>query len=183
MRMRLIRTVLLFVFLGIPAGLMAQQGEVAPAQLPAEAQELIAELQQIQSALQPIHEQALQHPEIQAAQQELGADIRTAMTEVDPATPERMARLQELIEQGQAAQAAQDEAKLSEIAGEARAVQERLQAAEAAAVQRPEIAPRLEDFQARLLERMLEVDPEAESLLERAQELDARLSALLGQGG
>lgn len=183
MRMRLIRIVLLFVFLGIPAGLMAQQREAAAPQLPAEAQGLIVELQEVQSALQPIHEQALQHPEIQAAQQELGADIRAAMAEVDPATPERMARLQELIEQGQAAQAAEDEAKLNEIAGEARAVQERLQAAEAAAVQRPEIAPRLEEFQTRLLERMLEVDPEAESLLERAQELDARLSALLGQGG
>lgn len=185
MRTRGIRTAFIFsTFLVAPAALSAQeQDAAAPPQLPPEAQEMIAELQQVQATLQPIQEQALQHPEIQAAQQELGAEIRAAMAEVDPSTPERMAHFEELIERGQAAQAAQDDAALTEIAAEAQEVQAELRAAEAAAIQRPEIAPRLEAFQAKLLERMIEVDPQAESLLERARELDAALSALLGQGG
>ena len=185
MGMKSIGAVLLSLLLvGVPAAVAAQQqGAFDPAQVPAEAQELWAELQQVQAKLQPIHQEALRHPELQAAQAELAARIGAAMTEADPSTPERMARLQALIDQGRAAEAAEDEAALTEIATEAREIQERLQAAQRAAIQRPAIAPGVEAFQAMLMKRMLEVDPEAATLIERAQELDARLAAVLGQGG
>lgn len=185
MGMKSIRAVLLSLLLvGIPAAVAAQQqGTFDPAQVPPEAQALFTELQQVQAKLQPIHQEALRHPELQAAQAELTAKIGAAMTQADPSTPERMARLQALIEQGQAAEAAEDEAALKEIAAEAREIQQRLQAAQMAAIQRPEIAPGIEAFQAKLMERMLEVDPEAAALIGRAQELDARLAAVLGQGG
>lgn len=185
MRMSLIRTVILSaLFVVIPAGLVAQQqGGIDPTQLPPEAQELIAELQQIQSELQPIHQQAMQDPEVQALQQSLSADIQAKMAELDPSTPDRMARLQELMQQGQAAQAEQDQAALTEIATEAQSVQQELQVAQMAALQSEEIAPRVDAFEAELLAKMREIDPAAEALLERAQELDAELAALLGQGG
>ena len=179
------RALLLSLLLvGVPAAVAAQQeGTFDPAQVPPEAQALFTELQRVQAKLQPIHQEALRHPELQAAQAELTAKIGAAMTQADPATPERMARLQTLIEHGQAAEAAQDEAALKAIAAEAREIQERLQAAQLAAIQGPEIAPDLEAFKAKLVERMMEVDPEAATLIERAQALDARLAALLGQGG
>lgn len=185
MRTKLVRTTFLsLLLLAAPLGLFAQQqGAVDPAQLPPEAQELIGELQQLQARLQPIQQQALQDPEIQAAQQALGAEIQEAMVEVDPETPEKMERLQELMVQAQAAQAEEESAAMTEIVSEARALEQQLQAAQAAAIQSPELAPRVEAFQDRLLERMVEVDPEAEALLDRAQELNARLAAVLGQGG
>lgn len=184
-RMSFIRTVLFSaVFVVAPAGLVAQQqGGVDAAQLPPEAQELITELQEVQASLQPIHQQAMQDPEVQASQQSLSADIRDKMTELAPSTPDRMARLQELMQQGQAAQAEQDQAAVAEIAAEAQAIEQELQATQVEALQSPEIAPRVEAFEAELLETMQAIDPETDSLIERAQELDARLAALLGQGG
>lgn len=185
MRTKLVRaTFLSLLFLAAPLGLFAQQqGTIDPAQIPPEAQELIGELQQLQTRLQPIQQEALQDPEIQAAQQALGAEIQEAMAEADPSTPEKMQRLQELMVQAQAAQAEQDAAAMNEIVTEARALEQELQAAQAAAIESPELAPRVEAFEDRLLERMVEVDPEAESLLDRVQELNARLAAALGQGG
>lgn len=185
MKTNLIRTTLLAaLFVVAPAGLEAQQqGPIDPAQLPPEAQELIAELQQIQTTLQPIQQEAMQDPEIQASQQALGEEIQAVMTEVDPQTPERMARLQELMGRAQAAQAAQDEAAMAEIVTEARGLEQELQAAQQQAIQSPEIAPQVEAFEAKLLARMMEVDPEAETLIERAKELDEKLGAFLGQGG
>lgn len=180
-----IRAVLLSLVLVAAAAALAgqQNGAFDPAQVPPEAQELLVELQQLQARLQPIHQEALRHPELQAARAELTAKIGAAMTEADPSTPERMARLQTLIDRGKAAEAAQDEAALNEIAAEAREIEQRLQAAQLAAIQRPDIAPGIEAFQEKLMERMLEVDPEAAALIERARELDARLAAVLGQGG
>lgn len=182
MKTTLIRTILLaLLFVVAPAGLVAQQqGAMDPAQLPPEAQELIVELQQLQVKLQPIQQEAMQDPEIQAAQQALGVEIQAAMVEVDPQTPERIERLQELMGEAQAAQAAQDEAAMAQLVAEGRELEQQLQATQAAAIQDPEIAPRVEAFEARLLERMLEVDPEAGSLIERAKELDARLGEFLG---
>lgn len=184
-RMSFIRTVLFSALFAIaPAGLVAQQqGGIDPTQLPPEAQEMIAELQEVQAALQPIHQQAIQDPEVQALQQSLSADIRDKMTELAPSTPDRMARLQALMQQGQAAQAEQDQAALAEIATEARAIEQELQATQVEALQSPEIAPRVAAFEAELLEKMQEIDPQTDALIERAEELDAELAAMLGQGG
>lgn len=66
---------------------------------------------------------------------------------------------------------------------EAQGIEQRLQSAQAAALQHPEVAPRVERFQAHLRDRIVEVDPEAESLLDRAEEIDARLRALLDPNG
>lgn len=168
------------VLLAAPAGLLAQQGSgTAAPQLPPEAQELIQELQQVQARLEPIQQQALQDPQVQEAQQALGDEVQAAMTEVDPETPQRIERLQVLMSEAQAAQAEQDEAAMGEIVAEAQGLEQRLQAAQAEAVQRPDIAPQVEQFQAQLLEKMVELDPDVESLIEQAKELDARLAALL----
>lgn len=161
------------------SGVVAQQG-VDPADLPPEAQEIMVELRQIQTQLEPIQQQALQDPELQTEQQDLGQRIQTAMVEVDPATPEHMARLQELVTEAQAAQAEQDAEAVNEIMTEAQGLQERLQEAQSVALERPEIAPRLEAFQERLQSKMVEIDPESEPLITRAQELDERLAEIIG---
>lgn len=183
MRTTLIRaTFFSLLFAALPAGLTAQQGGIDPAQLPPEAQELISELQRLQAQLQPIQQEAFEDPAIQAAQQALAADVQEAMAVVDPATPERMERLEALVAQAQVAQAEQDAAAMNEIVTEARGIEEQLQATQQAAIESAEIAPLLEAFEAQLLERMMEVDPNVESLIDRARELDARLAVVLDQG-
>lgn len=179
---RFVRTALVgLVWLGVPTGLLAQQGGGEAPQLPPGAQELITELQQVQARLEPIQQQALGDPEVQAAQQRLGEQVQAAMEEVDPATPDRIERLQALMGRAQAAQAEQDQEAMSAIVTEAQGIERQLQATQAQAIERPDIAPGVEAFQAQLLQKMVEVDPEAASLMERAQELDAQLGELFGQ--
>jgi ferritin-like metal-binding protein YciE len=165
----------------VPQGAPAPQGQQM--QLPPEAQAMVAELQQIQARLQPVHQQAMQDTEVQAMQASLSEDIQAAMVEADPETPERVERLEALMERGQAARASQDEAAMTEIVTEARAIEQRLQATQAAVLESPAIASRVEAFEATLLETMEEIDPEVGTLLERARALDAELAATLGQGG
>ena len=180
MTRRFLRTALVWlVWLAAPAGLLAQQGGAQ--NIPPEAQELLTEMQQVQQQLQPIQQQALQDPEVQAAQQDLATRVQAAMVEVDPATSDRIARLQVLMGEAQAAQAEQDEEAMAGIVAEAQGIERQLQAAQAEAVQRPDIAPRVEAFQDQLARKMAEVDPQAESLMERARELEARLTELFEQ--
>ena len=165
-----------------PATLMAQDGAVAPPQLPPEARELIAELQQIQSELEPIQQQAFQDPELAAEQQALAADIEVYMVAADSSVPAQVERLRALMAGARDAQDAGDRDRMNEVVMEARQIEQRLQSAQAAALRHPEIAPRVEAFQANLQERMVEVDPSAATLLARAKEIDRRLTALLDQG-
>lgn len=184
MRKPLYRAMAPLVLALVPAGLVGQEeGERSSPELPPEAMQLIAELQQVQAELEPIQQEALTDPALQAAGEALAADVQEAMTDVDPETPERMERLQALMGEAQAAQAEQDADRMSEIVMEARGIEERLQAVQAQAVQRPEIATRIEEFQGRLEARMIEVDPDAGPLLERARDLNQRLAALLTPRG
>lgn len=164
-----------------PAAVSAQSGGMDPSQqLPPEAQELIAELQQLQAQIQPIQQQALADPEIQSAQEKLGADVQDAMAEQDPEVPAHIERLESLIASAQAAQAAQDQARMAELVTEAQQIEQRLQEAQAQALELPEIAPRVEAFQKQLKDKMVEMDPESEALLKRFTELNERLAVLMG---
>lgn len=164
----------------VPGALVAQQPGLNPAELPPEAREAFTELQQIQSELAPIQQAALQDPAIQSAQQALGAQLQEAMLEVDPRTPDHIAQLEALAAEAQTAQAEQDQQRFAEILAEAQQIERDLQSAQTAALQDPAIQPQVEGFQAQLQEKMVEVDPEAERLIQRAEELDQRLAVLLG---
>lgn len=180
-RAQLTRTIpALLALLVLPVAAAAQQPQqtapVDPSQLPQEAQELIVEIQQVQSNLQQIQQQAMADPEIQAEQQAIGQEIQLAMAESNPDVPQQMQRLETLMTEAQAAQASEDAAKMQEIVAEARELDTRLQAAQAEAIQRPEIAPRVQSFQTKLQEKMLELDPTTPQLIQRLQELDAQLA-------
>lgn len=157
-----------------PPALAAQQQE-----LPAEAQALVVEMQELQVQLGPVQQQALSDAELQAAQQELGEKVRTAMTEADPEMPVRMARLTALQAQAQEARAAQDQERMAAIVTEAQQIEQSLQAAQQQAIERPEIESELQAFQSRLEQKMVELDPETAPLLERMREIDAELRSIL----
>lgn len=181
LRFNLTRTIVAALALAVvPAGAQAQEpGGVDPSQLPPEVQEAIMELQQLQAQLQPIQQQAMADPEIQAEQQELGTQIQTAMAEADPEVPQHMARLQELAGDAEAAQAGEDQARMAAILEEAQVIEMQLNQAQQEALQRPEIAPRVEAFQQKVQARMVEVDPNAGALIERMDELQTQLMALM----
>jgi chromosome segregation ATPase len=167
----------MLLFLCAPALLVAQEPTPVPPQPAGEAQSWIMELQQIQAQLAPIQEQALQDSAIRAEQEALSADVRTAMEEVDPTLREQTARVEQLATEAQAAQAAGDQSRLLELSAEAQEIQERFAAAQVQVLQQPELASRVEAFQARLQGRMIEIEPEAEALIGRFDELQRRLAS------
>jgi hypothetical protein len=169
-----------------PAALAAQeptqQPAELPAQLPPEVQEWVMEMQQIQAALASVQERALsEDPALQEEQEQLSAAVQEAMIEIDPTIPQQAERMEALFEEAQAAQAAEDGDRIVAISAEAQEIQERFRHAQNEALQHPDIAPRLDAFQSRLQERMVEIDPDVEGRLERLDELERQVVAALQQ--
>lgn len=171
--------------LALPAAAAAQQrAPAAPAQQAQnpsqqQMQQWMTELQQIHGKLEAIQAKAIQDPQLQAAQESLGTEIKTAMEKADPTLPESMQRVQALESEALKAQQAGDQAKLQQLAQEAQSIQARFMEAQAKAFQQPEIATRLEAFQTRLETRMVEVDPAASDLIQRFKELEGKLAAAM----
>jgi hypothetical protein len=166
-----------------PIALAAQQPDAAvPPQLPPEAQELITEIQEIQAKLQPVQMQVLQDSQLVSAQQAFGARMQEKMTALEPATTERLARLETLVAEAQTAEANRDEARFGEIVAEGQQIEQQLRATQEQAFQDPEIAAEFEGLQNTVQRKIIEADPAAEELLERLQELDTRLAMVLGAG-
>jgi vacuolar-type H+-ATPase subunit I/STV1 len=167
-----------------PAVLGAQQEDArGPLPVPEAAQELIVEMQEIQNRLRPMQQEALQTPELQAAGDSLGSRIREAMEEVEPATRGLIARLNELMVELEAAEASGDEPRFSQAIGEASEIDQILQIAQAEALEVPDVAARLEAYEAQVHRRMIDDNPDAAGLLARLDELNAELAAMLRGDG
>jgi hypothetical protein len=155
----------------------------SPEQPPAEIQEWITEMQQIQARLEPVQDQALQDSELQLEQQQIGEAVRGAMVAANPAVAAQLERMEALLEEARAAQAAADTDRIVALTAEAQELQTQLAEAQAEALQQPEIEARVEAFQKNLQERMVQIDPESRALLDRLQELDRRVRAAIGSLG
>lgn len=164
----------------LPVTAFAQSTTEQP---PAEIQEWITEMQQIQARLEPVQGQALQDSELQAEQQQIGEAVRGAMVAANPAVAGQLERMEAILEEARAAQAASDADRIVALTAEAQALQAELAEAQAEALQQPDIEARVEAFQKNLHERMVQIDPESRALLDRLQELDRRVRAAIGSLG
>jgi hypothetical protein len=170
------RIAVLLALLLVPAGLRAQQGQPAEQeQLPPEAQALVVEIEQIHARLEPVQDRALADPAIREEREALSGTIASAIERLDPGLAEHLERYSALEGEVAEAQAAGDQARIREIFDEAAIIERRYEAAQASALSQPEVAVRVQRFQARLLAKMTELEPQAESLVERLEELDSRL--------
>lgn len=163
----------------LPLAAAAQQP--VQQQLPAEAQQLMAEAQEIQTQIQPVQMQALQDPALQQQQQQLSGVIDSALTEVDPTVPQKMARLQELQGEAAAAQQAEDMDAVRAAVIEAQEIQTAIGEAQQQVLQQPAIEQRVDQFQTALRAKMVEIDPDTEPLLQRLSEIDDQLSEMFAQ--
>lgn len=138
---------------------------------PAQVQAWRAELQTIEMQLSAAQREALEDETLAAEQAEVTEAVRGAMIAADPGIEAQLTRLGELVTQARAAQAAGDAERIASLTVEAQELQPVVAAAQARALQVPEIAARVEAFQGRLHARMAEIDPEAQGLLTRRDEL------------
>lgn len=146
----------------------------SPAQPSPEVQGWIVELQELQGRLGPIQEEALQDQALRTEQEEVSLMVQRAIAE-NPELSNLSERAADLQTRAQAAVQANDQAQLERIMGEAERLEQQVAAAQTEALARPEIAARAEAFQARLQGRMIEIEPQAEVMLQRFTELQNRL--------
>ncbi len=168
----------------IAAPLTAQQMTPPPQQqqeLPDSVQEMMAEFQEKQAALQEIQTQAVQaSDELQGMQMAIQEQIEEAMRAIEPEMDDIIEQLQAMEAEAQAAQQAEDMERLQALMTEAQALDGRLQQAQAQALERDDIQESIEEYQEVLMVEMLEIDPEAEVLLEEVEALADRIESAIG---
>jgi chromosome segregation ATPase len=177
------RTLLALVALvALPAALPAQQPQQPGAQIPENVRPLLMEMQQLHVRLEGIQQQALEDPQLSAAQDALGESIKQTMETIDPTLTESMERVQDLETEAAEAQRSGDQAKLQQLAAEAEQIQTKFLTAQEQALQQPALAAQIDSFQTQLERKMAEVDPEAQALIERFKELQVQIASVM-QGG
>lgn len=171
----LVTTALMAAAVLVPLDTSAQQAE-----LPPEVQEWVNEMQELQAQLETVQAEALADTALQRHQEQVGQVVRAAMIDVDPSLEEGLDRMEQLIAEARVAQEASDAQKITELTAEAQTLQPKIEQAQAQAMTVPAVQEEINEFQERLQDRMVEIDPDARTKLARLQELDARVRAVIG---
>ncbi len=149
-------------------------------QMPPEMQAMIQEYQEAEERLQTLRQEAIDGSEsLQSSYVAVGDMIEDAMREVEPELDQVIERLQAMQVEAQQAQQSQDMERLQALMGEAEGLQARWQNAQMEAMERDDVRQAVEEFEEDLMDGMLEIDPEAEELQERLEELAERLNAMM----
>jgi uncharacterized surface protein with fasciclin (FAS1) repeats len=114
--------------------------------------------------------------------EELGAEIKSAMETADPELVRSLERMATLEAEAATAQQANDTAKLQQLVQEAESIQVRFEQVRNRVLEEPNLAQKIGDYQNRVEQRMLQVDPQTPDLIKRYQELEAKLASTLRPG-
>jgi len=170
-----LRVALVAAAVAVPAHLSAQQtGTPAPAPAAPAPAAPQAEIQQIQTRLHDLQVRVLAEPAFKAAQDSVGDALTATMQRLDPNYQTAAARATALRQEVAAAQAAKDNAKLTQLATEAGQLQQTFATDRERAMQDPQMQTTIKAFQQRIVTRMNEMDPQTQQLLARLQELTAK---------
>jgi hypothetical protein len=127
----------------------------------------------ITAQIQRVQQQALQDPELRAANQAITTLLTATMAKVDPSYPTYAARAATLNADVAAAQAAKDNARLNELAEEAKELQANVTAARAKAEADAAVKAELEAFRVKLFTKMVELDPSVKDLVAQLETLQS----------
>lgn len=153
-----------------PAGAL-EQGPMQ--EMDPEMMGMMMEMQEIQQKLEPIQRQALEDEALAGQLQALTDRIQTLMREQDADLVDRIEGFQGRVA---AAEAAGDDAAMQGLMMEAQGLQAEAEALQIAVLERPDIKAEVEEFEAAHRARMIAIDPEAEALLDRMEEIMATFS-------
>ena len=109
--------------------------------------------------------------------------IITTMSAIDPQTPTRIQQLDSLAAEARAAQQARNNAAVDALMGPMMTLRGELEAAQAQALERPEVQNAIQSFEDAMLAAVVAIDPGAAALQARLEELEAALSSVLPPGG
>lgn len=149
-----------------------------PTQVSDSVQAMMTEYQQTQQRLGELQVQAINaDSRLEAHRSSIDTMVIDAMAEVNPDTPGHIERLDELSEQALEAQQARDMETLQTLVNEATTLRQELDAAQSEALKREDIQAEIQSFEEELATAVLEIDPEADQLMDRLDELAEALSA------
>ena len=100
------------------------------------------------------------------------------MEEIRPGVLEDRARFESLRQEYLAAQQSGDQERLQALEAELQELQGGIQEVQAAALEREAVAEAVEEFREELFDWMRAADPQADSLLQRAQEITEILEGM-----
>lgn len=175
----------LLALLVTAAPAVAQGGGQGQGQM-SEAQQLRQEIQQVNQQLQKIQQQALQDSTLQAEQLELQELIGSAARQEDPEYQKKEDRLNELQKKMQQAQQNQDTAQMRSLMMEGQKLRRDVRQTQQQVTQRDSIDAAIQEFREQMEQKMVEIDPKAEELLERRDSLVQQFQEARGgmqQGG
>lgn len=162
------RIAFLAAALALPATAAAQEQPAGSAPAQAAPQDEIAQIQQRIAQLQ---QQAAQDSAVKAEEKSFDAFVMAAMERLDPTTREKLARAEALKAEVEAARAASDNARLNALAAEAQGLQAFFNGLRQRAVAEADVQERRKAYVQALFTRMSEIDPQAQALVARLQEL------------
>ncbi|HEU4559102.1 MAG TPA: hypothetical protein VFS20_14675 [Longimicrobium sp.] len=167
--------------LALPAAAHAQvQAQPTSTQTAAApAQNEAAQLQQRIAALQ---QQAMQDPALKAAEDNVGTVLQAAMERLDPAAHQKSARAEAMKAEIVAARAANDVARLNQLARESDELTAYFNALRPRAMAQPEVQAARQAYIEKMFERMKQIDPNVQQYVDRLAELRQSTRAQTGGG-
>lgn len=138
------------------------------------------EMQQLQKELRAIQKQAMQDTALQRQAKELQNLVNQTMREMSPQAGQQLDRMDSIRGQLQTAQAQGDTARLRSLIMEAQKLQQALQKLRSQAMQEEEVARALDEFRNDLEAEMRRINPEADSLMDRADSLQKEMQSQAG---
>jgi hypothetical protein len=157
--------------LALPAAARAQTTPPpAPAAPPAQAAPA-DEAAQLRQKLGALQQQAQQDPALKPALDSFTVVVNAAMARLDPQATAKLARAQAINAEVEAARAANDNAKLNQLAAEATALQQYFAALRPRANQDPQVQAARQVWLGRLFEKMKQIDPNAQQYVDRLTQL------------
>jgi len=157
--------------LALPVAARAQTTPATPPPPPAPAAPAADEATQLRQKLAALQQQAMQDPALKPAQDSFTAVVNAAMARLDPQAPAKLARAQSINADVAAAQAANDNARLNTLAAEATGLQSYFAGLRPRANADPQVQAAKQVWLARLLERMKQIDPNAQQYVDRLTQL------------
>jgi hypothetical protein len=179
--------VLAVALLAVPHTARAQQAgarpaaAVAPSPAVQQMQDWLAELQQIGQRLVAAQQRALEDATLRTRQAAITRELDAAMLRADPGLAAAKTRMRALQAEAQQAQHAADQPKLTRLHAEALRIEARIVAAQRQVLQDAALVARVRSFESDLNNRVLQVEPHATQLIQRADTLRARLEAAARQ--
>lgn len=159
----------------------AQQATPSPLDVqpaPDSIQEMVAEYQEKAQRYTAIQSQVMMaNEDLQERQAAISDLVVTSLFETHPEAEAQIARLDAIEAEAAAAQQAQDMDLLGQLIAEAGSIQNTLQTAQDRVLEQENVKTQIDGFEADLMALMLDVDPEAQTLRTRLDELSAILNA------